>query len=428
MSTIVIGAGPAGLEAARKLQGAGEEVLVLEAKAHVGGRTRSDREALGNGQAADLGGSFIDRGQDKILEVCADLDVRLTPHFAMFRTRPDGLWDGSSALRHAIVYDGSLLPAAERDAIADEISAALDATPPAPTELVLAWAARSGVSGRARDLLAAQAGTNPVNHAATTPIAEFHPPMIGKLCWMMADGTDSLATAMARDLDVRLNQPVRRVGRTADGFSVETDTDTFTARDVIVAAPVPPTLQIGFDPVLPEWKVNALLATQMSQGGKVIGRYTRGEEVAAGLAYNNISNGPVKTIWCKPVGADDTVVVLGLVPDCGDNVLRDEETALAALDDVVRTTTGVEAERLGGILKDWTQDEYAGGVVSLLFGDRERLQGNLAQAVGSLHFAGEHTADTWANAIDGALRSGHRAADEVIERRARAARRERPAS
>ena len=115
MSTIVIGAGPAGLEAARQLQREGEEVIVLEAKDHVGGRTRSDREALGNGQAADLGGSFIDLGQDKILEVCADLKVELTPHFAMFRTRPDGQYDGSVALRHAIVYDGVLLSTAERD-------------------------------------------------------------------------------------------------------------------------------------------------------------------------------------------------------------------------------------------------------------------------------------------------------------------------
>jgi monoamine oxidase len=176
-------------------------------------------------------------------------------------------------------------------------------------------------------------------------------------------------------------------------------------------------MAIGFDPVLPEWKANVLLATQMSQGGKVIGQYSHGAEIAERIPTGALSDGPVSMIWPRPVGPEDSVVVLGLMPDLGEGTLRDEEQALAALDDFVRTATGVPAQRLGGILQDWTQDEFAGGVVALLFGDRIRLQALLAQAVGAIHFAGEHTADMWANAIDGALRSGERAADEVLRRR-----------
>jgi monoamine oxidase len=79
LSTIVVGAGPAGLSAARKLQSSGEDVVVLEAKPYVGGRTRSDRDRLLHGQPADLGASFIDIGQDRLLEACAEERIELTP-------------------------------------------------------------------------------------------------------------------------------------------------------------------------------------------------------------------------------------------------------------------------------------------------------------------------------------------------------------
>lgn len=419
MSTIVIGAGPAGLEAARTLQSRGEEVVVLEAKDHVGGRTRSDRVTLHSGEPADLGGSFIDLGQDKILDVCAELGVPLTPRFAMFHPTETGRFDGSSPLRHAPVLDGILMSDSQREVVASEVSQALTASPPDTTELVMSWAARSGLSAPARSLLAAVAGTNPVSHPALIPIGEFHPLTIGKVCWMFAEGADSLSLAMARDIDVRLEQPVRRVGHERGGFAVETDTDTFVARDVIVATPIPPLLRIGFDPVLPEWKVNAMLAAQMSQGGKVIGEYSRGSEIAAKLTHTAMSNGPIAAIWCRPVGPDDTVVVLGLIPDRGDGVLRNEQQALTALDNMVHAATGIEARRTSGIVKDWTQDEYASGVVTLVLGDVDRLVSQFAQSVGSLHFAGEHTAHMWANSMDGALRSGRRAAGEVLRRRSR---------
>ena len=45
------------------------------------------------------------------------------------------------------------------------------------------------------------------------------------------------------------------------------------------------------------------------------------------------------------------------------------------------------------------------------------LQALLAAGVGPVHFCGEHTANMWATAIDGAMRSGERAADEVLQRR-----------
>lgn len=417
MSTIVIGAGLAGLAAARRLQDQGEEVVVLEAQPYVGGRTRSDRERLRHGQPADLGASFIDVGQDKLLQACARYGVALTPRFALFPFDPDGRLTAASPLRNTAVLDGRLLVPAERDALADEVRTALDAVPPSPTETVPAWAGRVGLSPDARRLFCAQTGANPVHTASQVPMAMVEPPHIGKICWMMADGTDALATAMAEGLDIRLGQPVRLVRRAGRELEILTDHDRFTARDVVVATPVTPTLRIGFDPVLPAWKTDALLGTPMTQGGKIVGQYTHGTAVVEALGLAATSDGPITWIWARPVGPDDTVVILGLVADRGDGFLRDEAVALEALDALVRTATGVATERLAGILQDWTREPYAGGVVSSLLGDFPRLPSLLAQSVGPVHFAGEHTAEMWATGMDGALRSGERAADEVLQRR-----------
>jgi monoamine oxidase len=414
MSTIVIGAGPAGLAAARKLHRAGEDVVVLEALPHIGGRTRTVRNRLEHGAVADLGASFIDIGQDKLLSLCHELGLALTPHLELVPVDPDGRLTSASPLRVTMVSRGRRLDDAERDAIADEIRTALDAFPPEPTEMIPAWAARSGLSEDARRMYDAQTGFNPVGESATVQVGLLHPPHVGRLCWLLADGTDAVAQALADGLDIRLEQPVRLVSRTARRVVVETDTDCFACDEVIVATPVTPTLRIGFDPVLPAWKFDALMATPMTQGGKVIGQYTRGSAVAAAFGRAIVSDDAVSLAWHRPVDAHDTIVVLGLMADRADGALRDEDRALAHLDELLRVATGVEVERIAGIRQDWTQEQYAGGVVSSLMSDFPRLPNLLAQAVGRIHFAGEHTAETWQTSIDGALRSGERAADEVL--------------
>ncbi|GAA3649440.1 hypothetical protein GCM10022237_06420 [Nocardioides ginsengisoli] len=417
MSTIVVGAGLAGLTAARRLHDGGDDVVVLEAQPHVGGRTRTLRERLQYGQVADLGASWIDIGQDKLLEYCAQFGIAITPQVALFPTEPDGRLCAASPLRATLMVGDRRLPDEERDTVADEVRAALATVPPLPTEPVQAWASRAGLSPLAHRVFCSQSGYNPVHEPSQIPMSMFEPPHVGRACWMMADGTDSLAQAIGTGLDVRLEQPVRLVRRGRGGLVVETDTDRFTARDVVVATPVTPTLRIGFDPVLPPWKIDALLATPMTQGGKVIGQYDHGAEITRAFGLSAMSDGPISLAWTRPVGPDDSVVVLGLLADRGDGVLRDEERCLDALDRFVAAATGLRPARLAGLVQDWTQEQYAGGVVSVLLGDFPRLPSLLAQSVGPVHFAGEHTAEMWATGMDGALRSGERAADDVLRRR-----------
>ncbi len=71
------------------------------------------------------------------------------------------------------------------------------------------------------------------------------------------------------------------------------------------------------------------------------------------------------------------------------------------------------------MLTTWNDDRWAGESYSALTvehapGD-DRL---IAGPIGRVHFAGEHTAGAWAGLMEGALRSGLRAAEEVLARRA----------
>lgn len=417
MTTVVVGAGLAGLAAASRLRAAGEEVVVLEATSRVGGRTRTER--LRYGQSGDLGGSFIDLGQDRILRACADFGVKLTPTIRLFEPGPDGRIDLGSVLDNTVVVEGRLLAPEERAKAVDEVRAALSAVPPVHTESVASWTARSGLSWLARRLVRAQTGMNPVHEPEEIPMSAIHPPHSGKTCWMIPGGADSLATAMAAGLDIRFGQPVRSISRNRSETVVTTSSGEFACDDVIVATPVTPTRGIGFDPVLPEWKAQALAATPMSQGGKVVGQYADGDALRRRLGETVTSDGPIAFAWAGPIGEQDTVVVYGLVPDRNDGFLRDEGRALAALDDLVRAATGAEPERLAGVLQDWTRERFAGGVVSCPMADFPRLPALLAREVGQgrIHFAGEHTAEHWVSSMDGALRSGDRAADEVLLRR-----------
>jgi len=417
MSTVVVGAGLAGLAAARRLEDQGEEVVVLEARDCIGGRTRSPRDLLRYGQPADLGASFIDLGQDLLLQTCDEFGLALTPRTTLMPRDPDGSFSVASPLRGPMIIDGAVVRPTEATALAEEVRTATTASPPLAVETIPAWVARAGLSDRAQRAVLAQAGGDPVSTPWRVQMEVVHPPLVGKACWMLADGAESIARAIADGLDIRLEQPVRLVTRRRGEVEIETDRARFAADEIIVAVPIPPMLEIGFEPVLPAWKANALLSTSMSQGGKVIGQYSHGSLVAEAVSPSVLSDGPISLAWARPVGPEDSVVVMGLMPDNADGVLRDPERALGELDQIVRLLAGDAPRRLAGTARDWTAEPFSGGVVSGTRADHERLISLLAHNVGAVHFAGEHTDLVFATGLEGALRSGLRAADEILQRR-----------
>ena len=74
---VVVGAGLAGLTAARKLTESGSSVIVLEARDRVGGRTLN--ESIGNGHVIDVGGQWIGPTQDRMYALAAEAGIETFP-------------------------------------------------------------------------------------------------------------------------------------------------------------------------------------------------------------------------------------------------------------------------------------------------------------------------------------------------------------
>ena len=79
MKVIVVGAGLSGLVSGMRLQEAGHEVVILEARDRVGGRVLTVRDGFEDGQYADVGAMILYEGQPNIIELCEHFGLELTP-------------------------------------------------------------------------------------------------------------------------------------------------------------------------------------------------------------------------------------------------------------------------------------------------------------------------------------------------------------
>src|ERR671917_524117 len=80
---VVVGAGLAGLSAARDLEARGVSVVVLEARDRVGGRTLN--EPIGDGKVVEVGGQWIGPTQDRLAALAGELEIETFPTYTAGR-------------------------------------------------------------------------------------------------------------------------------------------------------------------------------------------------------------------------------------------------------------------------------------------------------------------------------------------------------
>src|SRR2546425_2815564 len=265
MNVIVVGAGLSGLVSGMRLQEAGHEVVVLEARSRVGGRVLTIRDGFEDGQYADVGAMILYEGQPNILELCGRFGLELTPQVPFGAELPK------------LLFGDRLLDSDEVGQAFQELGEAHEQHPPVPFETVAAWARRAGMSSAPYAFLEALVQIQP---SIPLRYVDAHTLHLGPEVFMqIAGGNDQLPRRIGEGLDVRLEQRVRTIGWSATGVTVETESETLSGDLVVVAVPGPLTTELGWDPPLPPEKVGALLSLRYGTGAGVGIQYAETDTV-----------------------------------------------------------------------------------------------------------------------------------------------------
>jgi monoamine oxidase len=440
---VVVGAGLAGLAAARDLISAGRSVVLLEARDRVGGRLLN--EEIGDGKVVEVGGQWIGPTQDRIAALARDVGVGTFPTYA----KGENVLELDGKLRR---YTGTI-PRIAPHVIADFAQAQLkldrlakkvplDAPWRAPNARRLdsqtfeSWARRNVYTRAGRTML--DIAFEAVWAAEPADVSLLH-----VLFYMhSAGGFDALvdteggaqedrfeggsqvvAIRLAERLGdgvVRLGTPVRAIEHSENGVTVHADGAKLRCRRAIVA--IPPTLagRIAYDPPLPAQRDQ--LTQRMPQGSviKAMAIYERPFWRDDGLSGQATSEtGPARFVIDNSPPDGSPGVLLAFLE--GDRARR-----LGQLppDDrrreVVAGLTRVFGPRAGNpvrfVERNWAEEPWSRGCYGGYMppGAWTSYGPALRTPIGPLHWAGTETAEVWCGYMDGAVASGERAAREVL--------------
>jgi monoamine oxidase len=445
-NVIVVGAGLAGLAAARRLVARGHEVTIVEARDRVGGRTEG--LLLDDGTPLELGGAWLGEGHSRMYELVAELGL------ATFRTWND---EGSLLLdlrgkRSLVKPHKGAAPRISPFALADlaqgvarfaRLAARTDLERPwlTPGAAVLdgqtweSWIRRNlrTKTGRAYFHIACEAVWAAEASDVSLLHALFYTHSNADLDTLLAvdrgaqqdrvvGGSVLVAEAMAAALGERvvLGRPVRRIEHDGSGVRVIARDGSARPGDAAVVT-LPPTLagRLEYDPPLPSWRDQL---TQRMPAGSVIKAFAIYPEPfwrADGLNGQAASDtGPVKVTFDTSPPSGTPGVMMGFIEgrDARDWARRSAaERQEAVIGCFVRYFGQAAARPERYVERDWMAEEFTRGCYGAHFppGVWTSYGEAWRAPAGRLHWAGTECASRWNGYMEGAVRSGEATADAV---------------
>lgn len=436
MSVVVVGAGLAGLTAATVLASHGIEVVVLEARHRVGGRTHGIEVAPGSW--ADAGAAYLGQRHTELHRLITELGLITTAttmsgdsRFALasgYTTRP-GRFPPLNAVALGDMFE-----------LLDELTRSVRVDCPWLTPdadhldslTVAEWVDNHLPHPDARlffplflgEIMAADPADVSVLHMA------FYLRSGGGVGYLnafeggaqeerIAGGAHQLCERLAASLEdrVRLGDPVHAVHQDRDSVTVYTKGGTVRGKQAIIALPPVLADAIDYQPGLPAPRAGRRTARGCAVKVHVV--YPAPLWRASGLSgWSMSAQGPLLSTVDDSPSANGPGVLTGFVT--GNEARR--FIALSASDQ--RTAVLAQARELfpqlpaptGYHVTDWLSEQYSQGCYAALFGPNDWVHcgPQLTRPHQRVHFAGAEVTTEYFGLMEGAIRSGHRAASEVL--------------
>jgi monoamine oxidase len=411
---IVIGAGFAGLTAARDQRDAGRSVLVLEARDRIGGRTHYNY-LEGLDQKVEFGGTWVVPQYQP--HVAREVE-RYGLEYTTSPTPQNYAWHFNGTT----TAGGFPVPFEEIPQLEHAVSRVVEESRRIQwgrpfeeqgledLDIPFAqWLQDNGIEGTALELFNSYGagvcfGTAPEDVSALHVISWVTG--CGNSAWnlfngptiKLANGTASLYNALADGLDIRLSSPVSRIEQDPDSVTVSTQGgQTFTARAAVVAVPINTWANIEFSPALSDGK-------QQFTSERLAGR-----DVKIWIQARNVPRYFASLAWGAPLEwlstefeRDEGSIMVGF----GYNGALIDPTDAQSVERAVETVVP-EAEVVTSWSEDWNASPYSLGTwTAFRPGQITRLAADSRKAEGHLVFANADVAIGFSGWIDGAIESG----------------------